>query len=248
MTNRTNLLLWSVASLTFLVVGSVDAQAPIGADRPGLDFSPTAVSPGVFQVELGLPTVITDNEDETSTRVIAFPALVRVGIVETIEARIGASPIAFTRDRVGETVTEESGFADLLFGFKWSIRDGADGGPGVALVPEFIIPVGPTPASAGDPTYLTALSAAWPLADLTLSTVGAFALSFDEDDWSASGLLAGVLGGSIGDGLGLFGELAYVPAERAADGFVLGGGLTWLPSNEVQLDGFVDGDNSARLR
>lgn len=241
-----NAILWPLERVAagalgvFLLLGATAAraQSPIATDRPGILFSAPTVGRGVFQYEIGLPAVtVTDGRESTS-----LVGLVRYGVGDRLELRLGA-PV-YTRTR------EESGFGDLEVGAKWHLLDNQGARPAFALIPSVILPTGEAGFSAEDPVY-------------QLNTMSEWALT---GGWGLS-VLAGYLNGpSGGDRYGqetfaalvsrtlppgrwnVYGEAAYVLTglDGADDGAFLGAGAKYLVSNDLQIDfsfdrGLTDG-------
>jgi hypothetical protein len=220
------------------------APSPIVTDRPGFLFSSLTVGRGVFQAELGLPAVTLNHAGGADTRFTSLVGLVRYGITDSFELRLGG-PL-YNEYRIKERVTAggvrstDRGFGDLEVGAKWHLFDNAGARPSFALIPSVIGPVGEKGFSAGKPVYQLNAMAEWTL----------------KDGWGI-GALAGYLNGpSGGDRYGqetlavslgrslpsprwsAYGEAVYVATSLpgASDSSFLGGGIKYLVSNDLQLD------------
>jgi hypothetical protein len=214
--------------------------SPISTDRPGFLFSSLTVGRGVFQAELGLPGVTVNDQDGVRSRTTSLIGLVRYGVADDLELRLGSPVYTEFRIRGNGLRSTERGFGDLEVGAKWHVLDNAGGRPSLALIPSVILPTGETGFSSEDPVYQLNLAAEWALAG----------------GWGLAGL-AGFLNGPSGDdrygqetfGLSLgrslpsprwsaYGETAFVTTDLdgAADSSFFGAGLRYLITDDAQLD------------
>lgn len=219
--------------------GAAFAQA-IVTDRPGILFSSLTVGRGVFQTELGLPQVTLTESGGTRFRTTSLAALLRYGIGDSFELRLGSPVYTKTHIDFGAFDDSASGYGDLEVGAKWHLLDNHGGQPSFALIPSVILPTGEDGFTADDPVYQLNAMSEWTLAN----------------GWGI-GALAGVLNGPSGGdryyqetfalaaGRSLpspawsaYGEVAYVATDLdgAADSAFAGGGVKYLVSNDVQLD------------
>ncbi len=228
-----------IATALFLVIvpGAALAQEPpIATDRPGFLFSSLTVGRGVGQVELGLPAVTL--LDDTDTRSTSLIGLLRVGVGDTFELRLGSPFYNEVRFEAGGRSFSDSGHGDLEVGAKWHLLDNEGARPSFALIPSVTVPAGEDGFSAEDPIYQINTASEWTL----------------WDGWGA-GFLAGFLRGEAGGGSYLqqtygallgrtvgpwspYMEAAHVRTglEGAPDSSFLGGGLKYLVSDDVQID------------
>ncbi len=228
------------AALAFLAAsGAALAQepsnTPIATDRPGFLFSSLTVGGGVVQAELSLPAVTL--YDGTGNRATSLTGLLRIGVGDDFELRLGSPFFNEIRVEVAGRSASDRGYGDLEIGFKWHALDNEGARPSFALIPSVILPVGEEGFSVEDPVYQLNTATEWNLAD----------------GW-AVGLLAGFLRGA-GDGHYLqqtYGALLgrtvaswspYVEAVRvftdrdgASGSTFLGGGIKYILSNDVQVD------------
>ncbi|MES1245679.1 MAG: transporter [Acidobacteriota bacterium] len=218
-----------------IVPAAARAQAagtPIATDRPGFLFSSLTAGRGVVQAELGLPAVTL--QEKGDVRTTSLVGLLRVGLGDDFELRLGGPFLNETRVEAGGRTTRERGYGDLEIGFKWHAVDNDGGRPSFALIPSVILPVGKKGFSAGDPVWQLNTATEWTL----------------DDGW-ATGLLAGFLRGDgvlqqtygalLGRTVGPWSpylEAVYVATDRedSDDSSFLGGGLKVLLSDDVQID------------
>jgi hypothetical protein len=216
------------------------APSPIVTDRPGFLFSSLTVGRGVLQAELGLPAVTLSSGGGVDTRFTSLVGLVRYGVTDTFELRLGGPVYNESRVTVGGFRSTDRGFGDLEVGAKWHLLDNAGARPSFALIPSVIVPVGEAGFSAEKPIYQLNVMAEWTL----------------QNGWGI-GALAGYLNGPSGGGrygqetlaasLGrslpsprwsAYGEAVSVITDLsgASDSSFLGGGIKYLVSNDAQFD------------
>jgi len=218
----------------FLSAGGTLAQgeSPIVTDRPGFLFSSLVVSHRVFQTELGLPAVTLIESDDVEIRSTSVVGLVRYGVSENFELRLGG-PI-YTETRT------DSGYGDLEVGAKWHLVDNQDGRPSFALIPSVILPTGEDGFTADDPVYQLNAMAEWTLeSGWGISALGGYLNGPSGDDRYNQEILAFGAGRSLpSPAWSAYGEVAYVTtdAQGASDASFAGGGLKYLVSDDVQLD------------
>lgn len=222
------------------LLGQESAPSPIVTDRPGILFSSLTVDRGVFQAELGLPSVTLDESGGTEVRSATAAALLRYGLGGGWELRLGAPLYTETRIETGGTRSTGHGYGDVEVGAKWHLVDNRGRKPSLALIPSVILPTGQDGFSAEDPVYQLNAMAEWTLAN----------------GWGI-GALVGLLNGPAGGGRydqgtfalaagrslpspawSAYGELAYVATglDGASDSAFAGGGVKYLASPNFQLD------------
>ncbi|GAA0306801.1 hypothetical protein GCM10009087_15940 [Sphingomonas oligophenolica] len=121
--------------------------------RPGLGTPACTISPGRVSVETSLAdwTLQQDSSQRTDT-VLVGDTLVRVGLTDTIEAQIGWTPYGHvrTRDKTAGTVDSTGAVGDALLGFKINLHHPDGSGLSAAIQPFVTLPIGRSPAGAGD--------------------------------------------------------------------------------------------------
>jgi hypothetical protein len=159
-----------IALVIVTAAHSQEKPKEIETDRP--DVTPYTVAKGSLQLENG----IAWTGDESAHDFDLTESLLRVGVGSTTELRIGVPDYFY---RLGETMTPQSGFGDLLVGVKQ--RLGEIGGFDLAVVPAVTFPTGATGWSSGgiDPQlefpWQRELSRRWSIS----GTVGVFDLTED---------------------------------------------------------------------
>src|SRR5690349_2026381 len=169
MKKRMNPLRWILIVACACSAGPVFAQdtiseSPIVTDRPGFLFSSLTVGRGVFQAELGLPSVTLIEDGDAELRATSAVALFRLGVGDGFELRLGAPVYTEIRTEFGRLSDTESGYGDLEVGAKWHLLDNDGVRPSFALIPSAILPTGEEGFSAEEPVYQLNATAEWTLA------------------------------------------------------------------------------------
>lgn len=108
-------------------------------DRPDQSESAVTIAPGSVQVEMG----VTHREIDDNFDVTAFGEfLIRTGLSENIELRIGYGGYNEANLDLGFVDVDESGSADSSLGIKWKIRDEKNKMPQTALLVATSLPTG----------------------------------------------------------------------------------------------------------
>ena len=236
-------LIWA---LIFLIVAALSAGAvhgqepPIVTDRPGFLFSSLTVGPGVFQTELGLPSVTLIEDGESEFRATSAVALFRYGIGDNFELRLGGPLYTEIRTEFGPFSETESGYGDLEVGAKWHLLDNQGGQPSFALIPSVILPTGEDGFSAEDPVYQLNAMAEWTLANgWGIGALAGYLNGPDGDDRYGQETFALAAGRSLpSPKWSAYGEAVYVTSNigDGADASFLGAGIKYLAANDFQLD------------
>ena len=143
-----------VALLSFatLYASSAGAQErEYCPERPGLDTPACTIAPGRISVETSPADWTRDDQPGSREDSILFgDTLVRVGVSDTIEARIGWTPFGHDRMRDSSGVDSVSGIGDVSLGMKANLHhpDGSD--LSVSVLPFVTLPVGRSSIGAGD--------------------------------------------------------------------------------------------------
>jgi hypothetical protein len=122
-------------------------------DRPGLDTPPCTIDPGHFAVEIGALdwTAQKDHETRTDT-LVAADLLVRLGLTDSLEAKIGWAPYGRvrTRDRATGAIAHASGSGDVSVSLQQNLSHPDGQGFSIALAPYATLPTGGQAIGAGD--------------------------------------------------------------------------------------------------
>ncbi len=220
---------------------------PLITDRPDFTESTESVPAGHFQLEVGY-LFTHDREDDVRVRDHSPELLLRIGVVEDFELRIGWSAYSFTetqfsdRSTVGRPFTREDwdqGANDLSLGFKLKLLEQDGWVPHFGILGELNLPTGSAGFAAEDVQPKIGLLWAYDLTDdVGLAGNLNFAVTNDEGDQflqtSASLSLAVTLTDQLGAYVEYFGF--YPGAEDSDMAHSLNGGLTYLITKDFQLD------------
>jgi hypothetical protein len=225
-----------IAYLLIAASGMAGAD-PLVTDRPDATESSSVIAPHFAQYEVG----ITTGEDSAGESHTDFGgSLLRVGVAEDWELRFGWDGYYDGRDM--------SGTGDGLLGFKYYIAPAAraDFFPEMALLVHSTVPWGDDDLSSNewDPSFLLSFSHTlndrWSLGYNVGAELATSEKTNGDDTTLASALYSVALGYGATDQLGffieVFGDIGMSAETSSAS---LDGGVTWLFSDNSQLDLFV---------
>ncbi len=238
---RARARIWRLCAALLLapaLAGAQETEELVG-DRPDFTESSVAVSPGRVQVEAG--TTWTRDEGETAHEL--GEVLVRIGVVEDLELRLGLGSWVRAGDAEGWDGGSLGLKAQLVEGWGWR--------PELAVLLGTATPFGDEEVADESWQPEAKLALGWELAeDLELGVNAGYARPgkgesrFDQAQWSAA------LGWGATERLGFFLE-AFGFGREEAEGDAtryLDAGVTWLLGPELQLDARVGrglGDDAA---
>ncbi|TVV71602.1 transporter [Sphingomonas solaris] len=215
------------------------------SQRPGLGTPACTVDPGHLQIEAALGDWTLDRQPDTRTdTIVSGDVQARYGLTDTLEARIGWTAFGHERirDRASGTVSRESGIGDVTVGMKRNLANPDGSGFSAALLPFASLPVGRSPAGAGD-------WGAGLLVPLTYQISDAFQIEFtpeidaavDQDRHGRHLAYSGVIGIAETFGQTLMASLEYQrlrdndPSGRVTTQLA-GVSMAWHPQERVQFD------------
>ena len=144
----------SVALLSFAALYATSASAQdreYCPERPGLDTPACTIAPGKISVETSIADWTRDDQPGSREDSILFgDTLVRVGVSDTIEARIGWTPFGHDRMRDSTGVDSVNGVGDVSLGMKANLLNPDGSGISVSVLPFVTLPVGRSSIGAGD--------------------------------------------------------------------------------------------------
>ena len=210
-------------------------KVPLVTDRPDFTESALSVLPGVVQLEAGYTLTRIDGLNSHSLGEV----LLRIGVLPRTEVRVGLNSFAWSDDP-----PDASGLEDVSLGVKVELAAGGSQGfqllrPSIALLVSTTLPTGAEEFGENDLQPAAILAMSWELSERfgLGANAGVGAPTAGGDRFGQfSGSLA--LGASVTEHLGAYGEyyvLAPPGPDADAAGF-LNGGLTWLVSEDFQLD------------
>lgn len=223
-------------------------QEPLITDRPDFTESTEAIPPGHFQLEAGY-TFTYDREGDDRLRDHTAPELLlRIGVVENLELRIGWDGYSWTdsqfegRTRGGRRVTRDDwsqGGHDLSLGFKYKFVEQDGLIPHFGIIGAITVPSGSSSVSSGDVDPEIVFLWAYDLTD-SISVAGNVGLAYPTDGghrfFQTSASIAGAF--SITERLGAYVEYYgfYPNTEHSDAAHTVNGGFTYLFNNDFQID------------
>lgn len=238
---------WQMALAIAAVLALSSSSAAFGqelvTDRPDATESSVTVPAGHWQVEAGW-TLSRDDDGGTRVETKELPGtLVRLGLSQSWELRIGWSGWVSQETSFGGATREVDGAGDGELGAKVFLREERGAAPEIALLFGTSLPVGDDGLTTDrfDPAFRLSLSHT--LSDrLSLGyNLGMEWETGDEDgerDTLSRGIYTVALGIGLDERAGAFVELfGDVPASDPGDpAHSLAGGFTWLLTDTLQLD------------
>lgn len=226
----------------------VAESEPLVTDRPDFTESPETVPPARVQLEGGV-TFTYDHESPGRSSAYSAPELLlRVGIVERFEIRVGWEGYTWMQERLpeqtqsGRTVYRDEwnqGASDLYLGAKWKIWEQNGLRPHFSVIPAITVPSGTIGFSSRDVDPEVKLAWSYDLAEsVALSgNVNAEVPSDEKGHFFRAGASVS-LGVGLTDAVGCYLEyFGSYPNSRDSDcSHSLNVGLTWQITEGFQLD------------
>jgi hypothetical protein len=213
-------------------------------DRPGQTESTSIVPAGWFQAELGGVFTNADSETQDTETISILPALVRVGVLRSLEARVGFAGWVHTETSSDSESESTSGLGSVGLGLKYRIKQGTGFNPAVALLATAFFPVGKAGIRTArvDPAIRVALS--HQLSDRTVLgyNVGYTAVSAKEAAGDVTTTSIGVynlsLGYALASRVGAFAEAFGLVglSDGTGSSHLIDAGLTFLALRNLQFD------------
>ena len=245
----------SESDTNFFGLDAAPLTEPMVTDRPDFTESTDAVPWGHIQLELGY-TLTVDKEDGNKTREHAAPGmLLRVGLVEDIELRLGWDGYSYEYSRETSrestpgggtrTVTTRDwaqGATDMSIGAKFKLVEQEDWIPHIGVITEITVPSGSSNVSSGDVEPGLILAWAYDITDNfgIAGNTGLFVLrdgthQFLQTTSSLSAAFA--IAEKLGSYVEYFGLYPDAISEDCAHH--LNGGLTYQITDNLQLDWLI---------
>lgn len=230
-------LLFVFAILITQFVISQDELPPISTDRPDQTEGATTVPKKTFQIESGF-IFGWDKNDGIKTQELGYNGtLLRYGIVNNFEARLGGGYAGFdVKDELTEQTSNISGMLPIYVGFKWTMLEGDGPIPTLGFLSHVDIPAtGGKDFQETDVLQNFLLAGSWQLSKV-------FSLGFNfggRMNWKQSDFTTkytAALGFSIVKWMGGFVELyGFLPAGEFSD-HRFDAGLVFPVRNNLQFD------------
>lgn len=226
-----------ILTLSLMLSGSLIAQEkdPMVTDRPSQAESASIIPTRGFQIESGFAFHKVSSDIDFVT---FNGTLLRYGLVENIELRLGLQYLGFYYS-MDELDIDETGFGPLTLGAKFLLLEESEGNhPQLALLTTFSVPK--SGASAFEHENLGAdirLNADYSINDAMAlgANLGVIWSGMDAQDY-AIWMYAAVIGLTLSDQIGAYAELyGFLPGEGKND-HRWDGGLTYAVTEDLQLD------------
>ena len=221
---------------------------PLVTDRPDFTESTETIEVGYGQLEMGY-TFTVDREGSDRVRDHTAPELLlRVGLAERLELRIGWNGYAFadqqfvTTTSAGRRVTRDDwsqGSNDLSLGIKYKFFEQSGPWPHFGIIAAVSVPSGSAGVSSGDVDPAVVFLWAYDVTD-RFAVAGNVGVAYPTDaadrfvQTSASLSFAYALTERIGGYVEYFGF--YPNTERSDAAHSINAGLTYLVNNDFQFD------------
>ncbi len=212
---------------------------PLVTDRPDQTEASTLVPVGFIQIETGAAfESFKDGSIKTEDFTINT-TLIRFGLLESLELRLGWDVVDGTLKNNGNTVDVTSGFSPLLFGVKLAIAEEKGALPEIGFIGHINLPF---LASSDYKPETTGVDFRFAFTH-TLSERSSLAYNvgaaWEGDNPEASYLYTIAYGYSFTDKLGAYAELYGDFPENSMANHLWDAGVTYLISDNVQLDATV---------
>ena len=234
-----SLMICVAPSVAQSVGSDVDATPPFVTDRPTVSFAPVVVPPGLFQLEMGTVFSRVGSGSGATERLAVPDLLARFGVTGTVELRLIAAGWRVEDSDEGRT----DGLSDVALSTKIVLSEGRSGRPATGLIFDLSLPLGSSEFSSGHviPRGLFLVSTSLGRGvDLVANTGATLVIEDvgDRTERSADLSYSAVVSGSVGGGVGLFGELygVFPTTSRRDEAHDVQAGVTALVSRRVQLD------------
>ncbi|WP_299337850.1 transporter [uncultured Psychroserpens sp.] len=216
------------------------ASEPLVTDRPDATESPTTITPGFVQVETG---AFYESFEDNSIKFETYTyntTLVRLGLLDNLEFRVGWDFVEGRTSVNGNRLNDvASGFNPLLLGTKIAISEEKGWRPEIGVLGHIYLPF-----TAGEDyrPETTGVDFIFSFAH-TLSEKSSLGYNlgarWQDDSPEAAYLYSLSYGYSISDTLGTYLEVYGNLPEDSKSNHLWNTGLTYLISNNVQLDATI---------
>ncbi len=224
----------ALAETNFLGIEKAAYDSTVPADRPGFFDNVNLVPKGYFIAEGGVR--FDDNQGGGSTTTIPSSFLVRSGLTENIELRLGFN--GYNLNSPGE-----DGAGDATVGFKFRLHDETKWTPAFSVLPTVSLPVGNNAVSKNKAEPEVHFVFGKSLSDrVSLYSNVNLAQRLDETtgNYDLETAIAIATGYSFSDKLNGYAEYyTILPEHGGRDTHAIDGGFSFFPVPSIQLDTFV---------
>lgn len=232
-------------SLALVATTIATAQSPkneeaLITDRPDATESPYTVGTGNLQLETGALFTNNGDDDFRTESTVFNTGLLRYGLNETIELRLGWD---YANERIssnGNELSDVSGFTPLLLGAKFELANENGWMPQIGLLTHLRLPFTAAEEFRPENTGIEMIFSF----DHTLSDKDGIAYNLGAriaDDRSLEYLYTIAYGYSFTDKWGAYAELYGAFPENTQAYHLWDAGITYLVNNNLQLDATIGG-------
>lgn len=220
------------------------AEEPLVTDRPDFVESSDVVGRGRAQIETGI-VFERNRADGTRSRGRSTPALLRIGVSDSVELRVETDGFlkTSTHDLTTGDTQRDRGFADAALGVKWRMQAGdeAAGTPAIAWLVHLDLNSGSSAYRGQGVRPSLRMVAEWDLpGGYSIGAMpGVYADNNDAGRRYAAGLFAVTLGKEWTPAWRSFVELAaqrLAAKKSGGSAFTFDAGVAYLVSSDVQVD------------
>lgn len=228
-----------LSSTTFLFAQEEQTLDALITDRPDATESPTAVAKGFLQIETG---AFYESFEENNIKNEDFTyntMLVRYGLLDNLELRLGYNYTDSKTKFNGSEIGSVTSFSPLLFGFKTTIAKENGGMPEIGFLGHLNLPFSVNkdirPKNTGVDFRFSFAHTLNEKSSLSYN-IGA---AWENDNPEAAYLYTIAYGYSLTEKIGAYFELYGNFPENNKANHLWDAGLTYLISNNFQLDATV---------
>lgn len=244
MSIKFNSLLFSVFTIIFVSLSSFaqeqDTFEPLITDRPDATESPNALARGFLQIETGAAFETFKDASIETEHLTYNTTLLRYGLLNNLELRIGWDFVE-GRNKVNGTTLDDvtSGFNPLLFGFKTHIAKENGWFPDIGFLGHLYLPFTAGTDYKPETTGVDFRFAFTHTISDNSSLSYNLGAEWGNDSPEAAYIYTIAYGYGITEKLGVYVELYGDLPENSKSNHLWDGGLTYLVSNNLQLDATV---------
>jgi len=226
----------------FVSPDDADDEEPLVTDRPDFTEASSSVGAGRVQLESGY-TFTHDNDRTTRASEHQFPEfLLRVGLTDEVELRIGWLGYLFSRELDRPTGSKDTadGGADMDLGLKIELGEQQGWVPETAVITSISLPTGGSAFSADRVQPLVNFLYSWEINEcVSVGGSSGLASLYEEGDGFVEAFQSITTAVSLTDAVGAYFEwFAFFRQDAADNGpeHFLNGGLTYLFNPNLQVD------------
>jgi hypothetical protein len=224
--------------------GDAEFTQEMETDRPDFTEGALTISPGHFQIEGGYGFVYNDDEGTTSKEHVLPQLLLRVGLFEELELRLGWAGYVHKEEQSGESETTQQGGSDVSVGIKHRLYSQGDYTPEISFIAEMRLPSGANAVTSDDVEPELKLIWAYEMnSDWSMAGNINFASPVEDDERSFETASSFTLAHSLTDRLGAYAEyFGFYPNSEAPEStstHYINGGFTLGVSDSLQFDALL---------